>query len=282
MRLSRDKTTAGGGPRRERPLKAWPLWCSELAGTAVLVGVGCSLVILDFGASSPVVAYLPDAALRRAVTGFLFGCVGALIAVSPVGAISGAHINPAVTLAFWLEDRMRGNVALGYVLAQLAGGTIGAMPLRLWGATGASIAYGATVPGPAGAWIAVLGEAGSTFCLIAGLFLFVGHPRMRTFTPTLFPFLYALLVWQEGPFSGTSTNPARSLGPGLVAHDLHGWWIYWLGPLAGTLAAVGLIRVSPMARSFEIRVAKVFHFHRDRYGIFTEKSAPSQRPASGQ
>jgi aquaporin Z len=246
------------------------------------VGAGCSLVILDFGASSPGAALLPEPGLRRAVTGFLFGCVGALIAISPVGVISGAHINPAVTLAFRLEGRMRAGVAVGFVLAQLAGGIVGAVPLRLWGAMGASVAYGATIPGPAGPWIAVLGEAGATFCLIAGLLLFVGHPRLRGFTPALFPFLYALLVWLEAPLSGTSTNPARSLGPGLVAAENHGWWIYWLGPLVGTLAAVGTRKVLPMTRSFEIRVAKVFHFHHDRYGIFTEKSKPSQRPTSGQ
>ncbi len=263
-------------------MKVWPLWCSEFIGTALLVGVGCSLVILDFGASSRVVGLVPDAGIRRAITGFLFGSVGALIAIGPVGVISGAHINPMVTLAFRLEGRMKGPVALGYVLAQVAGGLVGAIPLRLWGATGASVAYGATVPGPAGPWIAVFGEAGATFCLIAGLLLFVGHPRLRGFTPALFPFLYTLLVWLEAPLSGTSTNPARSLGPGLVAGDMHGWWIYWLGPLLGTLAAVGLRRVVPMARSFEIRVAKVFHFHRDPYGILTEKSSPSHRAASGQ
>jgi aquaporin Z len=246
------------------------------------VGLGCSLVILDFGASSPVVALLPDAGVRRAITGFLFGSVGGLVAVSPVGVVSGAHINPVVTLAFWLEGRMRGDVAMGYVLAQLGGGIIGAAPLRLWGATGASVVYGATLPGPAGPGIAVLGEAVATFCLIAGLLVFVGHPRLRRFTPALFPFLYAVLVWLEAPLSGTSTNPARSLGPGLIASHLHGWWIYWVGPLVGTLGAVGLRRVWPLTRSFEIRVAKVFHFHHDHYGIFTEKSAPSQRPVSGQ
>ena len=91
-----------------------------------------------------------------------------------------------------------------------------------------------------------------------------------------------MLVWLEAPLSGTSTNPARSLGPGIVAGKVHGWWIYWLGPLAGTLAAVELRRVVPKARTFEISVAKVFHFHRDPYGILTEKSSPSHHPASRQ
>lgn len=263
-------------------MRAWPLWYAELAGTALLVGVGCSLVILNFGAGSPVPALLPGLAARRAVTGFLFGGVGALIALSPVGKVSGAHINPAVTLAFWLERRMRGVVALGYVMAQLAGAVLGALALRLWGPMGASVAFGATLPGAGGEWMALLGEAGASFLLVAGLLVFVGHRRLRAFTPALFPPLYALLVWLEAPLSGTSTNPARSLGPGLVAGNLHGWWIYWLGPLAGTVVAVALRRSLPWARSLEIRVAKVFHFQHDPYGILTEKSAASQRPASGQ
>jgi aquaporin Z len=272
------------GPARRRgsTMRAWPLWCSELVGTALLVGVGCSLVILDFGASSPVVALLPGAAIRRAVTGFLFGSVGALISVSHVGKVSGAHLNPVVTLAFWLEGRMKGGVATGYVLAQVIGGALGALPLRLWGDMGASVAYGATVPGLAGPWGATLGETAATFCLVAGLLLFLGHARLRGYTPLLFPPLYAVLVWVEAPLSGTSTNPARSLGPGLVNGSLVGWWAYLAGPLAGTLAAIGIRRALPWGRALEIRVAKVFHFGHDAYGIFTEKSDPSQRSASGQ
>ncbi len=133
--------------------------------------------------------------------------------MGPVGVISGAHINPMVTLAFQLEGRLRRHVALG-------------MCSRNWrGASSERFRFGC------------------------------GVRRGRAF---------------------------RSLGPGIVAGEVHGWWIYWLEPLAGTLAAVGLRRAVPVARSFEIRVAKVFHFRRDPHGMFTEKSAPSQRSASGQ
>jgi aquaporin Z len=261
-------------------MRAWPLWCSELIGTAILVGAGCSLVILAFGASSPVPVLLPNTAARRAITGFLFGCVGALIAISRVGKVSGAHINPVVTLAFWLEGRLAAGVALGYLLAQLGGGILGAIPLLLWGAMGSSVDYGATLPGPAGPWAAVLGEAGATFCLVASLLLFLGSRRLRRFTPAIFPCLYAILVWAEAPLSGTSTNPARTLGPGIVSGDLGCWWVYLVGPLAGTLAAIGARRALPWARTLEIKVAKVFHFGHDAHGIFTGKSAPSRRPAS--
>ncbi|HTT72258.1 MAG TPA: aquaporin [Anaeromyxobacteraceae bacterium] len=263
-------------------LRALPLYGAELVGTALLVAVGCSLAILGAGAGSPALALLRGAATRRAVTGFCFGSVGALLALSPVGKLSGAHLNPVVTLTFWLEDRMAGSVALGYALAQLAGGVLGALPLRLWGALGASAAFGATAPGPEGPALAALGEAVATFALLALLLLFLGHPRLRGLTPFIFPPLYAFLVWWEAPLSGTSTNPARSLGPGLVAGELRSFWVYLLGPLAGTLAVAALRRGWPLAGRLEVRVAKVFHFTHDAYGIFTEKSSPSHRAASGQ
>lgn len=272
--MSPPLAPAPPAPRR-RP-RTWPLFVSELVGTALLVAAGCSLVVLDFGTGSPVAAALPDAGARRAVTGFLFGAVGALVAVSPVGKLSGAHVNPAVTLAFWLHGRMKAQVAAGYVVAQLAGATLGALALRAWGPMGASVAYGATTPGPAGPWLATLGEAGATFALVGGLFLFLGSRRLRPFTPLMFPFLYALLVWLEAPLSGASTNPARSLGPGLVAGAMDGWWVYWVGPLLGTLAGLAL-QLAPRARSFEVGVAKVFHFHHDRYGVFARQAAHAIR-----
>ena len=86
------------------------------------------------------------------------------------------------------------------------------------------------------------------------------------------------MVWLEAPLSGTSTNPARSLGPAIVAADLHGWWIYWLGPFLGTVCGVAVQRVR-WARALEIRVAKVFHFHHDRFGVFAHTAARARREA---
>ncbi len=244
------------------------LFFSEFIGTALLVAAGVSVVILDFGTGSPVAALLPDAGLRRLLTGFLFGAIGGSIAVSPVGKVSGAHINPVVTLAFWIKRKISRGHAVGYFLAQLAGGTVGALPLLAWGSMGASIQFGATYPGPGfTAAQAVLGETITTFCLIMGIFVFIGHRRLRLYTPGLFPFLYAVMVYLEAPISGTSTNPARSLGPSLVSADWHGWWVYWLGPLLGTLLALALHQASPLRR-FEVTVAKLYHFELDPHSVF--------------
>lgn len=246
----------------------WRLFGAELIGTAVLVAVGLSIVIVDFGHGSPASQLLPNAAARRALTGFLFGATGGLIAVSPLGRESGAHINPAVTVAFWLMGRLRLPHALGYVLCQLAGALLGAAPLLAWGGTGSSIAYGATVPGAGyGPIEALLGETATTFALIFGLFLFLRHRRLRAFTPAIFAPLYAIMVWLEAPISGTSTNPARSFGPAVISGLWHGWWIYWLGPLLGTLLAVAAYRWAKWER-YAIEVAKIYHFEHDRYGVF--------------
>ena len=91
--------------------------------------VGLSLVILMFGTGTPMARLIPSEGLRRLITGFLFGTTGALIALSPVGKGSGAHINPVVTLAFRLMGKLDSRTTLGYILAQLTGAIIGALPL---------------------------------------------------------------------------------------------------------------------------------------------------------
>jgi aquaporin Z len=91
--------------KSSRPFPWMVIW-AEFLGTAALVAGGLTVVILDFGQGSPILHWIPDPGLRRLLTGFLFGTIGALIAPSPVGKESGAHINPVVTLAFWLLGKM--------------------------------------------------------------------------------------------------------------------------------------------------------------------------------
>lgn len=254
----------------DRPVP-WLIFGAELLGTALLVAVGLSLVILSFGNGSPIIQLIPSAGWRRFITGFLFGTTGALIALSPLGKESGAHINPVVTLGFWLMGKLRISHALGYILSQLTGAVLGALPLLAWGEMGRSVAYGASQPGAGYGFVSVLlGETATTFALIVGLFFFLGHRRLRSFTPALFPVLYAVMVFAEGPISGTSTNPARSLGPAVISGAWQGWWIYWIGPLLGTFLGVAMYRCMGL-RWLTIEVAKLHHFGHDRYGVFRGK-----------
>lgn len=249
----------------------WAFFFSEFLGTALLISVGLSVVILDFSPDSFVSALIPSTGFRRLLTGFLFGTTGGLIAISPVGKTSGAHINPVVTLAFWLKRKMGMGHALGYILAQLAGGIAGAVPLLLWGRAGAAVQFGATLPGPGyTSWEAVLGETATTFALIVLLFLFLGHKPIRKFTPFLFPFLYAVMVYIEAPLSGTSTNPARSLGPEVISWEFHAWWVYWAGPMMGTLLGLSMHKLTWL-KHLEVEVAKLYHFEHDPYHVFKQK-----------
>jgi aquaporin Z len=250
----------------------WRLFVSELVGTAALLFGGLSLVIFMFGAGSPMERMVPSVVLRQIMTGFLFGCVGAMITLSTIGKESGAHINPAVTLAFWLFQKLDARTALGYVIAQLLGAVVGSLPLVGWGAMGRSVAFGATTPGKGYSIETVLmGEAVTTFALVAGLCVFIGFRHLRPFTPFMIPFLYAVMVPLEASISGTSTNPARTFGPALISGQWEGWWVYWAGPLTGTLVAV--LVCSSLARRIE--VAKLYHFESDRRRIFHRMAGSS-------
>lgn len=249
----------------------WRLFLSELIGTALLVLVGLSLVITMFGAGSPMALLIPDEGLRRLITGFLFGATGAFITLSPVGKVSGSHINPIVTLSFRLLGKLDLRTAIGYIVAQLSGAVLGASPLLLWGAMGRSVAFGATLPGPGYPLSTVLwGEVLTTFTMVVLLCVFLGFRQLRPFTPAIFPPLYAIMVWAEAPISGTSTNPARSLGPAIISGQWEGWWIYWIGPLIGSIAAC--LACSFLAK--RITVAKLYYFDSDSDRLFRRMTKP--------
>ena len=210
---------------------SWPIFWYEMLGTGLLLLIGLSLVIVMFGTGSPVVTLIPDIGIRRIITGFLFGSTGALIAISPIGKVSGAHINPVVTMAFFLFGKISRPAARSYISGQLAGAVIGCLPLLAWGEMGRSISFGATMPGPGYAISTVmLGEIITTFTMVSLLTLFLAFRNLRPFTPAIFPVLYAIMSYFEGGLSGTSTNPARSLGPAVIS----GYWDYWMDLLDGS------------------------------------------------
>jgi aquaporin Z len=252
----------------------WRLFMSEMVGTALLVFVGLSVVILMSGAGTPMALYIPGEKLRQVVTGFLFGSTGALIAISMIGKISGAHINPVVTIAFWLFRKIDSRTAMVYVLAQLIGAVIGGLLLLLWGQMGKSVDFGATLPGKGYSLQTVFfGEVITTFTMVSLLLVFIGFRKIRSYTPAIFPVLYAIMVPLESAISGTSTNPARSLGPALVSGQWQGWWIYWIGPLTGALLA-SLI-CSFLAK--EITTAKLYHFDSDHDGLLRRSASLAKK-----
>ena len=230
---------------------------AELSGTGLLLLGGLSLVIFMFGTGSVAAEFIPSVKARQAITGFLFGSIGAAIALSPIGKISGAHVNPAVTAMFWLLRKLEGRLAITYVSAQLVGAVVGSIPLLLWGAMGQSVNFGATTPGESyTVTAAFLGEVITTFALVFMLMVFLAFRGLRPLTPFMVPFLYAVMVPLEADISGISTNPARTFGPSVVSGVWDAWWIYWVGPLIGALlaSAIGY----RLAR--RVAIAKLYHF----------------------
>jgi aquaporin Z len=214
-------------------------------------------VALVLGDGSPVDEAVSSESARLLLTGLLVGGCVSLIVISPLGRLSGAHINPAVTLAFRVVGRVSGHDALGYLLAQLVGGLAGAVVFRLlWGSVALSVAGGVTHP--AVATLSAIGiEAGMTALLVAMIFVFVSRASLARWTPLMLWPLIAVLVWKGSPYTGTSLNPARSAGPALAFADFADLWLYVLAPILGALAVAAFWRRRhPTAWP---KTAKLFH-----------------------
>lgn len=247
---------------------SWSLYLAEFIGTALLMIGGLSAVIVITSPTSPVASLGLPHWLLRFVAGAFFGLSGALVTISPFGKHSGAHINPAMTFAFWLTRRISTSHAVGYVAAQCLGATAGAAVLLVWGRMGRPIKFGATVPEPGlPMWAAVAGEVLTTVVLIVVVFLFLATPRLKAFTPWTIPLMYSVMVCLEGPLTGTSTNPARSLGPAIVTGIWTDMWVYFVGPLLGS--CVGVLIYQVWRRGRDVGQARLVHHPAD--GLATDQ-----------
>ena len=156
-----------------------------------------------------------------------------------MGAVSGAHLNPVVSLAFALRGDFPWHRVPWYVLAQLLGATLAC--LFLLGVFGNVEHLGATLPGPGyHAWQAFLMEIALTGGLVS---VILGTASAAQNVGTIGALgvggYIALAGLWAAPVSGTSMNPARSFGPALVAGDWSAYWAYVAGPLIGMAIAVG-------------------------------------------
>jgi glycerol uptake facilitator-like aquaporin len=221
-------------------------WASEFVETAILIFAEVLLVWLLFGSDSPVARGLPGLPVRLACVGLATGLLLALLIVSPLGRISGGHMNPAVTVAFWLLRAIPGRDAAGYVAAQLLGSVAGVLlghAVLGYAIESHAVNYAAIRPAPG--WSAggvFAGETVSLAVLMTVVVLFLARPALARWTPVAVGVAVAVLITVGGLGSGGSFNPARQFGPGLFAHEWQYLWVYLTAPLAGSVAFAVLAR----------------------------------------
>lgn len=219
---------------------------AELLGTALLVffGVGVATLMFGFGLDGGSVA------AGVVATALAFGLT--LLSLAYVlGPVTGCHVNPAVTLGALLAGRIPVAEAIGYWIAQFIGGIVGA--LVLWGMFSASPLYDRPVTGlGANGWgkasLIHIGVGGAFLAevILTAMFVFaVLAATSKTVSPTVAGMVIGLtltVVHLIGiPITGTSVNPARSLGPALIVGGtaLSQVWLFILAPLVGGAVAAG-------------------------------------------
>ncbi|WP_066514849.1 MIP/aquaporin family protein [Curtobacterium ammoniigenes] len=160
-----------------------------------------------------------------------------------MGTVSGAHLNPAVTVAFALRRDFPWSRVPGYVIAQFVGSILASVTVGL--VVGLQGGLGATRPGPGFSSVQALAvEVIVTFGLVSVVLgAASGAQNIGPLAAVAAGSYIALAGLWGGPVSGASMNPARSFGPGLLGGDLQFFWVYAVGPMAGAILAVGAARI---------------------------------------
>ena len=206
--------------------KSFRSFVAEFIGTFALVFAGTGAIIINETSGG---------AITHVGIALTFGLV-VLAMIYTLGDVSGAHLNPAVTIGFWAARRFPAREIWRYVTAQISGALLASLILKLL--FPASINLGATHP---------TGSALQSFVLefiLTFLLMFVilnvstGAKEKGVTAGIAVGAVIGLAAMFAGPISGASMNPARSLAPALVSGHLNDLWIYLLAPLLGALAAV--------------------------------------------
>jgi aquaporin Z len=217
-------------------------YLAELLGTMILVALG-SMGILAVGGA--------NGAAEMIAIGFAFG-LALLAGIWVVGHISGAHFNPAVTLAMLLDGRISLTDAIGYWVAQFAGATVGS--LIVLGAAGGRDAVAGTATTYADLTTAIVAEVTLTAVFVWVIMTTTSYTRSRGHhAPTAIALTLVGVHLAGIPFSGASVNPARSFGPAVVGGGVGSeLWVYIYAPLIGAIVAWALYRLFPVAEVEEV------------------------------
>lgn len=207
-------------------------YLGELLGTLILVGLGTMGILSMGGAGGPA---------EVIGIGLAFG-LALLAGIWAVGHVTGAHFNPAVTLAALLDKRMSLSDAIGYWVAQFAGATVGS--LIVLAATGSQADVASTATTYDELSTAIVFEIVLTAVFVWTILAVT--KRNENQAPLAIAFVLAGVHVAGVPFSGSSVNPARSFGPAVVGGNIGSTlWVYIYAPLIGAIIAWALYRLFP-------------------------------------
>ncbi len=219
--------------------RQWRLYAIEGWALGSFMVAACGATVLVLHPDSPIAGVVPPIPLvQRAVLGVLMGLTLIVLVYSPWGRTSGAHMNPAFTLAFASLRKIAPGDVVGYIAAQLIGAILGVgLALLLLGDAlrHPNVQFAVTKPGVGGIWPAVWGELIVSFLQMSLVLRIMASTKWRAFTGVFAAVGLALYITFEAPLSGMSMNPARSLGSAVFAQSWTGIWLYFIAPTAGML-----------------------------------------------
>lgn len=209
---------------------------AEFIGTFALVFAGTGAVVVNAQTN----------ALGQVGIALVFGFVVAVVVYS-IGHISGAHINPAVTLALFLDNKFIKKEVIPYIVSQLLGAV--AASILVLAVLGNNAYIGATLPKDNNYMQSFYLEIVLTFFLMFAILGSTDGKAYKQFGGLAIGFVVGLDAMFGGPISGASMNPARSFGPALLSGNFSYHWVYWLAPIIGALIAVYAYRLMQIKRA---------------------------------
>ncbi len=205
-------------------------YCAELLGTFALVFAGTGAIVIN-DVSGGVITHVGVA--------LTFGLV-VLAMIYTFGDISGAHLNPAVTLGFFIARRFPARELVPYVASQMLGALAASLTLKFLFPAHSTL--GATLPAGAASQSFVLEVILTFFLMLVILSVSTGAKEKGITAGIAVGGVIALEALFAGPICGASMNPARSLGPALVSGNLSDVWIYLAAPVLGAALAIPACR----------------------------------------